>query len=51
MEQESPRYKRPRLSLIERAVPPYGAEIYIGGMEGAGDLAGLAARNSGELRW
>jgi hypothetical protein len=45
MEQESPRYKRPRLSLIERAVPPYGAEIYIGGMEGAGDLAGLAARN------
>jgi hypothetical protein len=43
--QDSPRYERPALSLIEECVAPYGVGLYVGGMEGAGDLAALKARN------
>lgn len=45
MRDDGPRYERPALSLIEEHVQPYGAGLYIGGMEGAGDLAALKARN------
>ena len=37
------RHDRPALSLIEAQVPRYGVGIYVGGMEGAGDLDLLAA--------
>lgn len=42
---QSPKYERPTISLIEENVAPYGKAIYISGMEGAGDLAALRARN------
>ena len=45
MDHISARYERPALSLIEPKVGRYGVGLYIGGMEGAGDLAGLKARN------
>lgn len=45
MEPTSPRYERPPLSLIETGLPGYGADLYVGGMEAAGDLDLLAARN------
>ena len=38
MHDDSPRYERPPLSLIEPNVTPYGVELYIGGMEAAGDV-------------
>lgn len=38
MDKTSPRYERPTISLIEQHLPRYGVDIYIGGMEGAGDL-------------
>lgn len=41
----APRYDRPTLSLIERNIPRYGIDLYIGGMEGAGDLDALKANN------
>jgi hypothetical protein len=41
----SPRYDRPNLSLIEPDLPGYGVDLFIGGMEGAGDLVGLRERN------
>jgi hypothetical protein len=45
MHNPSPRYERPPLSLIEENVPPYGVSLFVGGMEAAGDLAALKARN------
>ncbi|MEO5325390.1 dual specificity protein phosphatase [Mesorhizobium sp. CC13] len=45
MDMTSPRHERPALSLIERDIAGYGVDIYVGGMEGAGDLAALAQRN------
>jgi hypothetical protein len=45
MEPASPRYDRPPLSLIEARLPGYGVDLYVGGMEAAGDLALLAAHN------
>jgi hypothetical protein len=41
----SPRYERPNISLIEQGLPGYGVDLFIGGMEGAGDLADLRSRN------
>lgn len=41
----SPRYDRPNISLIEPNLPGYGVDLFIGGMEGAGDLAELRERN------
>lgn len=41
----SPRHERPALSLIERDIAGYGVDIYVGGMEGAGDLAALRQSN------
>lgn len=41
----APRYERPNVSLIEADLPGYGIDLFIGGMEGAGDLADLKARN------
>lgn len=35
----SPHYARPPISLIEKNVPPYGVSLYIGGRDGASDLA------------
>ncbi len=45
MDLTSPRYERPALSLIERNVASYGVDIYVGGMEGAGDLDLLRENN------
>ncbi|WP_378947939.1 dual specificity protein phosphatase family protein [Mesorhizobium sp. ANAO-SY3R2] len=42
---DSPRYERPALSLIERNITGYGVDIYVGGMDGAGDLALLKQNN------
>ena len=39
----APRHDRAAISLIEPAVPRYGPGLYVGGMEGAGDLGLLAA--------
>lgn len=41
----SPRYDRPNISLIEPNLPGYGVDLFIGGMEGAGNLAELRERN------
>lgn len=45
MDMTSPRYERPALSLIERDIAGYGVDIYVGGMDGAGDLELLAQNN------
>ena len=39
----APRHDRAAISLIEPAVPRHGPGLYVGGMEGAGDLGLLAA--------
>jgi hypothetical protein len=44
MDAKSPRYDRPPLSVIEERIPRYGVDIYVGGMEAAGDLDLLATR-------
>ena len=41
----APRHDRPNISLIQRAMPRYGIDLYIGGMEGAGDIALLKAHD------
>jgi hypothetical protein len=45
MHKSGPRYERPPLSPIEENVPPYGVSLFVGGMEAAGDLSALKARN------
>lgn len=45
MDTGSPRYERPALSLIERDIAGYGVDIYVSGMDGAGDLALLKEKN------
>jgi protein-tyrosine phosphatase len=45
MEPASPRYDRPPLSLIEARLPGYSADLYVGGMEAAGDRKLLAAHD------
>ncbi|QCO55049.1 dual specificity protein phosphatase family protein [Pseudorhodobacter turbinis] len=35
----SPRYERPPISLIEKDVTTYGVSLYIGGRDGASDMA------------
>jgi hypothetical protein len=45
MDIPTPRYDRPKVSLIQEDVRPYGVDIYIGGMEGAGDLDLLRSKN------
>jgi hypothetical protein len=45
MEQTSPKYDRPPLSLIEAGLPRYGVDLYVGGQEAAGDPALLGTRN------
>ncbi|HTN62824.1 MAG TPA: dual specificity protein phosphatase [Devosia sp.] len=42
MEKQSRRYDRPKISSIYENLQPYGVDIFIGGMEGARDLALLA---------
>lgn len=37
-ERQTLRYERPLVSLIEPGMPGYGVDLYVGGMEGAGDL-------------
>lgn len=45
MDINSPRYERPALSLIERSIAGYGVDVYVGGMDGAGDLELLKEKN------
>ncbi len=45
MDTSTPRYERPPISLIEENIPRYGVGVYVGGMEGAGDLDLLRANN------
>lgn len=45
MDMNSARYERPAVSLIERDIAGYGVDLYVGGMEGAGDLALLRQEN------
>ncbi|MCC6304538.1 MAG: protein phosphatase [Rhodobacteraceae bacterium] len=46
---DAPRYDRPDLSLIEEDLPPYGAALYIGGREGASNLALLRRMGIGTV--
>lgn len=45
MTSDSPRYERPALSLIQQNITGYGVDVYVGGMDGAGDLALLKEKN------
>jgi len=45
MEQQAPRYDRPRISRVAENVLPYGIDLFIGGMEGASDLDLLRAND------
>lgn len=44
MDKRSPRYDRPKLSLVEEAIAPYGVDLFIGGTEGASDIDLLRAK-------